>query len=308
MDNFQLVQNWPRLPQDFIMGNPTGLGIDSNQNVFVFHRAGREWPADNIMPAEKISSKTILQLDKDNGTVINSWGDNFFTLPHGLTVDKDDNIWVTDVGSHQVFKFSHNGALQMTLGEANIPGNDTGHFNAPTDVAVTKDGSFYVSDGYGNNRIVKFSATGQYLFEWGHKGDAAGEFNLPHAIELDGEENVYVADRENCRIQVFNSNGELLQQWADESFGTMSSIVFNKAGANFFAAEFFTAGFEPEKYVSDIISFTADGKFTRRSSLVNEELRGIDCWYHNIATDNRGDIYITDILQNRVQKLTALAY
>src|ERR1700712_4888537 len=114
MNNYRTDVNWPHLPKDLVLGNPTGIGIDSNQNIFIFHRAGREWPADNIMPADRIPAKTILLIDRNNGNVINSWGDNLFILPHGLTVDKDDNVWVTDVGSHQVFKFNHDGILQMT--------------------------------------------------------------------------------------------------------------------------------------------------------------------------------------------------
>ncbi|HRI20973.1 MAG TPA: hypothetical protein PLA68_08460, partial [Panacibacter sp.] len=162
---YELVKGWPRLPPGLRLGNPTGIGIDTNQNIVIFHRADREWPLNDSMPATNIQSKTILIVDKENGKLIDSWGSDLFIMPHGLTVDKENNIWVTDVGLHQVFKFSHNGNLLMKLGEAKVAGNDSLHFNMPTAIAVANDGSFYVSDGYGNSRIVKFSATGKYLFE-----------------------------------------------------------------------------------------------------------------------------------------------
>ncbi len=187
---YELVKDWPQLPPDLKLGNPTGIAINKNENIVIFHRADRQWPLFSSMPATYIQSKTVLLVDKDNGKLIDSWGDNMFIMPHGLCVDAKNNIWVTDVGLHQVFKFSHNGTLLMKLGEAKIPGNDSLHFDKPTDVAVCRDGSFYVSDGYGNSRIVKFSANGKYLFEWGKKGSHKGEFNIPHGIDLDSNGNV----------------------------------------------------------------------------------------------------------------------
>ncbi|MEJ7738844.1 MAG: peptidyl-alpha-hydroxyglycine alpha-amidating lyase family protein [Chitinophagaceae bacterium] len=194
---YELLKNWLQLPTGFKLGNPTGIGIDTNQNIIVFHRAEREWSLFGSMPDKPIQSKTILIIGKDNGKIMDSWGANLFIMPHGLTVDNENNIWVTDVGLHQVFKFSHDGKLLMKLGETKVSGNDSLHFNKPTDIAIAKDGSFYVSDGYGNSRIVKFSPTGKYLLEWGKKGHKESEFDIPHGICLDRNDNVYVADREN---------------------------------------------------------------------------------------------------------------
>jgi peptidylamidoglycolate lyase len=155
------------MSEGFKLGNPTGIGIDTNENIVVFHRAERVWPVFGSMPDIPIQGKTVLIINKDNGKLINSWGDNLFVMPHGLKVDNQNNVWLTDVGLHQVFKFNHKGKLLMKIGEAKVPGNDSLHFNKPTDIAIAKDGSFYVSDGYGNSRVVKFSATGKYLLEWG---------------------------------------------------------------------------------------------------------------------------------------------
>jgi peptidylamidoglycolate lyase len=298
---YERVKDWPQLPDHYKLGSPTGLGIDSQQHIFIFHRAGRTW-SSGPMPDTSIPAKTILMLDRDSGKILNSWGDDLFIIPHGLTVDRNNDIWLTDVGLHQVFRFSPDGKLLMSLGEAKVPGNDPMHFNHPTDIAVAKDGSFYVSDGYGNSRVVKFTSTGEYLFEWGKKGDKEGEFNLPHAIDLDDEGNVYVADRENNRVQVFTPAGKFIKQWADKSFGKISSVVFDKGAKGFVAVDYSTSLFGSKVTGSDIIFFDASGNFIERSGESHSKKEGRKCWYHNVAVDDRGDIYITDILNNQIKK------
>ena len=301
---YELVKDWPQLPSGFVLGNPTGIGIDSNQNIFVFHRAYRKWPANNIMPDSNISSNTILMLDRETGKIIKSWGADLFIMPHGLTVDKWDNIWVTDVALHQVFKFSHDGVLLMKLGEAKISGTDAAHFNLPTDVAVTDDGSFYVSDGYGNSRIVKFSAEGKYLFEWGKKGNGESEFNIPHAISLDEKGNVYVADRENKRVQIFDAAGKFLKQYADNSYGSVCSVIFDKPRHQLIAVDD-DLFFKLKHRGSDVMIFDTTGKIqTRfgRSGLY----KGNTCWYHDATVDDKGNIYIGDILGNNIHKFSKI--
>ena len=302
---YALVKDWPQLPEGFVLGNPTGIGIDTNQNIFVFHRARRKWPLIGSMPDSKIAIPTILMLDRQSGKIINSWGDNLFIMPHGLTVDKNNNVWVTDVGLNQIFKFNHNGSLLMKLGEPGIPGNDSTHFNRPTDIAVANDGSFYVSDGYGNSRIIKFSPTGKYLFEWGKKGNKEGEFNIPHGIDLDEKGNVYVADRENHRIQVFDSSGRFLKQWLDKSFGTICSITFDKRKEKLIAIDDVTF-LKIKHRGSDIIIFDSTGNVqTRfgRSGFYDGPL----CWYHDVAIDREDCIYAGDILGNKIQKFRKIS-
>ncbi len=202
-DSYHVVHGWPQLPEGFALGQVSGVGVDSHNHVFVFHRGDRP----------------ILSFDDGTGKIIASWGDGMFAFPHGLTVDRQDNVWVTDTEHHQVFKFTHNGELLMTVGAKDVPGLDGNHFNGPTDVAVTPSGEFYVSDGYGNSRVAKFSNKGEFLFEWGGKGTQTGEFDLPHGIALDAQGRVYVADRSNARIQVFDGNGKFLAQWKSAELG-----------------------------------------------------------------------------------------
>src|SRR6185437_8456935 len=237
---YELVKNWPDLPKDLHLGNPTGISIDTNQNIVIFCRGDRKWPLIGTMPNKPIQDKTILIIDKDSGKIIESWGNNLFIMPHGLKVDQQNNIWVTDVGLNQIFKFTHDGKLLMKLGEARVAGNDSLHFDKPTDIAIASDGSFYVSDGYGNSRVVKFSITGKYLFEWGKKGNKEGEFNIPHGISLDGNGNVYVADRKNNRIQMFNSTGKFIKQISNNSFGAICAVAFDKTQSKLFAVDDFT--------------------------------------------------------------------
>lgn len=297
---YELVKNWPNLPQDMELGNPTGIGIDTNQNIVVFHRAKREWPLLGEMPDSAIKSKTILIIDKTSGNLITSWGNNLFIMPHGLTVDNENNIWLTDVGLHQVFKFSHDGKLLLKLGEAKVAGADSLHFNKPTDIAIADDGSFYISDGYGNSRVVKFSATGKYLFEWGKKGGKESEFNIPHAISLDNNGNVYVADRENSRVQMFDSNGKFIKQFADNTYGAICSVTFDKTKSKLYAIDDF-AFLKIKHRGSDIFIFDTTGKVqTRfgRSGFYDANTS----WYHDLTIDKDESIYVGDILGNTLQK------
>lgn len=300
--SYILEKDWLKLPDNYELGNPTGIGIDTNQNIFIFHRGGREWPLIGSMPDTYISDKTIVEIDRNTGKVIHSWGDNLFIMPHGLTVDKNDNVWVTDVGLHQVYKFSHEGKLLMKLGEAKVSGDDKSHFNKPTDVAVARDGSFYVSDGYGNSRVIKFSPTGKYLFEWGKKGNKEGDFNLPHAITLDDRENVYIADRENNRVEVFDSAGKFIKQWTDKDFGRIGSVAYNEKQKNFVAVDDATSFFKMKHNGSDIILFDTAGNFIEKFGKNDLKMKNIKCWYHDVVVDDEGNIYVGDILGNSVQK------
>jgi peptidylamidoglycolate lyase len=301
---YELVKNWLDLPIDLKLGNPTGIGIDKNQNIVVFHRADREWEFFGSMPDKTIQSKTILIINKDSGKLINSWGNNLFIMPHGLKVDGENNIWVTDIGLHQVFKFSYDGKLLLTLGEARVAGNDSLHFDKPTDIAIAKDGSFYVSDGYGNSRVMKFSAAGKYLFEWGKKGSKENEFNIPHGISLDDYDNVYVADRENNRIQIFDSAGKFIKQFSDNSFGAICAVAFERS--KLFAVDDFTF-LKVKHRGSDAFIFDTTGRVQTRFGR-SGSYDGNTSWYHDLTIDKDENIYVGDILENTVQKFRKVSY
>ncbi len=188
------VVDFLQIPPQYALEAVSGVATDSDGNVIIFHRG--EHP--------------IRVYDKE-GQYVRSFGNGLFSSAHGLRVDGDDNIWVTDNANHTVTKFSPEGDILMTLGKKDEPGEDSNHFFKPADIAFAQNGDLYVADGYGNSRVVKFDKDGKYLLAWGKKGTGPGEVNLPHAVRLDKQDNIYVADRENDRIQVFDSTGHFLR-------------------------------------------------------------------------------------------------
>ncbi len=302
LSKYELVKDWPQLPPGFSLSAVSAVGVDSQQNIFIFQRTGREWTEH--FPDSLISSNTIFLLDRQTGKILNSWGSNLFIMPHGLSVDKENNVWVTDVGLHQILKFSHEGKLLLKLGVAKIPGNDSEHFNLPTDVAVADDGSFYVSDGYGNSRVVKFSKEGKYLFEWGKKGRQPGEFNIPHSIDLDSQGNVYVADRENNRIQKFNPKGQFLKEWKNNIATQLYSLSIDKKN-NLFAIDNLTINDTIIKG-ADIILF--DSRLNILMRFGRSDSDGVSVpRYHDIDIDNNGNIYVVETSGRRIRKFRKIA-
>ena len=197
---YRMADPWARIPE----GTPTWGGavswvaVDANSNVYVLRR----------------NAPNVVVFDA-NGKFLRSWGDGLFKWAHGIRVDRNGFVWATDGQDHLVYKFTNAGTLVLKLGEKGVPGNDGAHFNRPTDVAVAPNGDFFVSDGYGNSRVAKFSADGKFIRMWGTKGTGPGEFNLPHAVVIDGRGRVIVADRQNNRIQVFDQDGKFLDMWGD---------------------------------------------------------------------------------------------
>lgn len=296
-ETYAEAKDWPSFPEGFIMGTPSGIGIDSHQNIFVFQRALQD---SELTEEGLIKADAVLMIDHQTGRIRASWGSNQFKEPHGLTVDQGDHIWLTDVILQQVFKFSHEGQLLMSVGEKDVSGKDNKHFDRPTGVAVASDGSFYVSDGYGNSRIVKFSPKGEYLFEWGVKGQDRGEFDLPHAIALDKAGNVYVADRENKRIQMFDADGKFLNMWADPSFGSIQSVAVDKAGNTIFAVDYKVKGDDTPIGSDIIIIDIKSGKVQKIKHSENSNIPASR--YHDVAVDDQGNIYTADILLNKIHR------
>jgi len=293
----EVVRGWPALPDGYVLGLCAGVGVDSHNNVFVFHRCGRQWQTP--FPTEPIAAATVTVIDGQSGKLITSWGAGQFIMPHGLTIDHDDNVWLTDVGLHQVFKFTRDGKLLLTLGERSQPGADRAHFNLPTDVAVLPDGSFYVSDGYKNARVVKFTADGQYDFEWGTKGEAPGQFNLPHGIAVDARGRVFVCDRTNSRIQVFDAGGKFFDQWKGPSIGRPYGVAIASGGHVFIidGGELSLKQSEQGKAVE----LDADGRILDTFGSFGKEPGQFQLG-HDIAIANDGSVYVAEGAGQRVQK------
>ena len=204
--HYQLVENWVQFPSSVTKwGSATGVDVDAQDNLYVLHR-------NEAMP--------IMAFDS-HGKFLRGWGQGMFKTTHFLRVDRSGNVWVTDRGHMQAFKFDQSGKLLLTLGKKDVTGDNTSHdtFNGMADLAVAKNGDILIADGEGpNTRVAKFTRDGKFIKWWGGKGTEAGKFNVPHSIALDAKGRVYVADRSNNRIQIFDQNGKYLKQWTN--FGT----------------------------------------------------------------------------------------
>jgi peptidylamidoglycolate lyase len=299
---YHLVPNWPRLPEGLVLGQVAGVDVDSNGDVFVFHRAERFWGGEEIK-LELIASPTVLVLDSETGEMIDQWGAETFVLPHGLTIDNEDNIWLTDVGLHQVFKFDPSGNLLLTLGEHGVPGEDAAHFNMPTDVAIAPDGTFYVSDGYVNSRITKFSQDGEFIASWGTKGTATGQFDVPHSIALDSQGFVYVADRGNARIQIFDENGQFVEEWKEPSLGRPWAVRIDETGNIFIIDGGDQNEFWPDR--ARVLKLDPEGNTIVASFGSYGKGPGQFIWPHTIAVGPDGALYVGEVAAGmRVQKFT----
>jgi sugar lactone lactonase YvrE len=186
------------MPDGWQFGRVSAVTTDSKGEVYVFHRGTKADP--------------VVVFD-GRGKYLRSWGKDFYGNPHGIRADKQDFIWTVDNGTHQVYKHTRDGKLLQTWGIKGKVGTDDKTFNRPTDIAWAPNGDFYISDGYGNSRVVKFNRDGKYLLAWGTPGSAPSQFQTVHSIAVDSKGRVYVSDRENNRIQIFNPNGEFLKQW-----------------------------------------------------------------------------------------------
>jgi peptidylamidoglycolate lyase len=295
---YRVVHGWPQLPPGELIGQVSGVGVDSQGAVIVFRRAERRF--SDSLSTDPIKSPTILRFDGATGRLLDEWGAGEFAMPHGLTVDAQGNVWLTDLALQQVFKFTHEGTLLLTLGERGVAGTDSAHFNRPTDVAVAPDGSFYVSDGYRNSRILRFSKEGRYLFSWGRKGSGPGEFDVPHSIALDGAGHVYVADRTNARIQVFDSLGHFLAEWKGQALGRPWAV---RAGVDGYV--YVVDGGDQPTTPPDrarVLKLAPTGRLIDSFGTFGN-YDGQFVWPHAIAVAEDGTVYVGDVSAGmRVQK------
>lgn len=288
------VPNWPSLPTDFEMGQVTGVAVGAEQRVYVFHRSDRTWT--KTFPTEPIRGHTIAVFDAKTGKLLSTLGSQTFIMPHGLSVDKEGNLWLTDVGSHQVFKIEpRSGKVLLTLGTAGVAGSDPSHFARPTDVGFAKDGAVFVSDGYINTRIVRYSAGGKYLGEWGTAGSQPGEFDLPHGISVSGKR-IYVCDRSNLRVQVFNLKGRYLDQWQGSRIGRPFGIATDHQSRVFVI----DGGDQPDHTRSRVVILNPHGKVC---ATFNAAKAGDSANLgHDIAIDLEGAVYVADAWANCIRK------
>jgi DNA-binding beta-propeller fold protein YncE len=323
---YHSVPDFLKLPSDLYLGEAAGVAVNSKGHVFVFSRGNTSGPAYAARAAQ------LLEFGAD-GKFLREIGHNLYawSYAHTVKVDKDDNIWVTDKGSDMVIKFNPEGRVVMVFGRKQEASDDgtgplkkpspplppiDGMFRQVTDVAWDAAGNTYISDGYVNSRIAKVDKDGNWLKSWGEPGDKPGQFNTPHSIAVDAQGNVYVADRGNRRIQVFDGDGKFLRQItidvsADanarpaignrptQTTGTMSP------GAPWTVC--ITPPPHQVLYTSDafpgrIYKLSLEGKVLGMFGKAGKQLNQFG-WVHEIACPSENELYVSEILNWRVQKL-----
>jgi DNA-binding beta-propeller fold protein YncE len=299
-ERYEEVKDWPRLPAAVQLGECAGVAVDANGHVFVFHRPGRGF---DTAATEKLTEPAVLEIDPVSGALVNAWGANMFLVPHGITIDSANNVFVTDVGLQQVFKFSHGGQPILALGEPRVGAWDATHFNQPTDIAIRPDGTFYVSDGYVNSRVAIFDRNGKEIREWGNKGAGPGEFSNPHGLTfIPGNTDVLVADRENSRLQLFDKDGAFKRQWVGVKDASTTGRVFAVAADD---AGNYYVGIRRADYDTQ---HTGVVKLDRQWNIVAAIGFGqpgdpVFNAVHDLAIGKDGSIYVAETRTKRVVKL-----
>jgi peptidylamidoglycolate lyase len=300
---YEEVKDWLRLPAGVQLGEAAGVAVDTNGHVFIFHRPGRGF---DTAATTKLTEPPVLEVNADTGKLLQSWGANTFLVPHGITIDDANNVFLTDVGLQQVFKFTHDGKPLLTLGEPRVGAWDANHFNEPTDIQIRREGTFYVSDGYVNSRIAIFDKNGRWLQEWGRNGSGPGEFDNPHGLTfVPDSTDVLVADRENSRLQLFDRVGTFKKQWVGvkdaQTTGRVFCVAADRAGHYYVGirrADYDTQHTGVLKLDRDWNMVTAIGFGQPGGPVFNA--------VHDIAVGKDGSIYVAETRTRRVVKLRPL--
>ena len=238
---FMAGVDWGQLPEGRKWGSTASVTTAPDGTIWVADRCGMSGAGGELCNGKNAGINPVFQFDT-NGKLLKQWGAGMFTSPHKLTIDKDYNLWMADNGQHQVFKLDQSGKVLMTLGKKDMAGTANDQFDAPTEVAIGPDGSIYISDGHtgggtaqGNARIVKYDKAGKFVKTWGKKGMGPGEFDAPHTLAFDSRGRLFVGDRQNNRIQIFDQDGKFITQWFQ--FGRPSGIYIDQRTDTIYVAD-----------------------------------------------------------------------
>lgn len=294
---FEVIEGWEKLPAGYVHKDVNGVAVDSQDNVYIMTR----------------QDARVIVYDRD-GNFLRSWGEGIFTpRTHGIAVGPDDMVYTVDDGDHTVRKFTPEGTEVMRIG---TPGqtSDTGYdgksqasvrrsgppFNRPTDVAVAADGELFVSDGYGNARVHRFSADGELIRSWGEPGTGRGQFRLPHGIGVSPDDRLFVTDRENDRIQIFSREGEFLDMWTHVQRPT--DISFDREGRVYVSELWWRVGQEsftngPIKYdlPGGVRVLDLSGNVLLHWCSADREAPGNFVAPHTLCVDSSGDLYVGEV-------------
>jgi hypothetical protein len=337
---YRLAEDWPTLPPGMNggrWGEVIRVHVHSDGNIWIFHRCFNTVPPGSATCIGRgEANPPILQFDP-SGKLLKAFGAGMFGYPHGFTVDRDGNLWVSDVNDsdtvlgmparnaagvvlgQEVLKLDQNGKVLMMLGKMGVGGSGTDTFDRPTGVAVASNGDIFVSDGHApnksnNGRVLKFSADGRFIKTWGHKGSAPGDFDDPHDIFVGGSlGRVYVADRRNSRIQIFDQDGNFITAW--HQFGQPSSVFVGPDDTLYVGAAFRddstrrneSARPQPGELRGIVVGSAIDGSlraFIPDPTDLNTVDRGTSA--SGIAADAMGSIYAADVGAHKIRKYVRL--
>jgi DNA-binding beta-propeller fold protein YncE len=314
-----------KLPADLNFGEAAGVAVNSKGHVFVFSRGNSTGPAYGATAAQLLEFAPDGKFVREIGRNLYAW-----SYAHAVKIDKDDNIWAIDKGSDMIVKFNKDGHVEMVFGRKKEASDEAapwtrvnpprpavnGQFRQPTDVTWDSAGDIFISDGYINSRVAKYDKNGDWVKQWGDRGTKPGEFNTPHSIATDAKDNIYVADRGNRRIQVFDTNGTFLREikidvpvppTADPWMGNPPSPQQAEAQSGAPWAICITPGPTQYLYSSDgypgrIYKLSLDGKVLGVMGGSGRQLKQFG-WIHEMACPSENVLYVAEILNWRVQKL-----
>ena len=326
---FTSAAGFIKMPPNMYLGEVAGVAVNSKGHVFLFSRGNTTGPSYAAAAAQ------LLEFDKD-GTFVREIGHNLYawSFAHAVRVDKNDNIWVMDKGSDLVVEFNPEGRVKMVLGRKQETSEEStgpvkhlkpplppvdGMFRQVTDVTWDKDGNSFISDGYINSRIAKYNKDGQFIKSFGEPGDGPGQLNTPHSIAIDNAGNIYVANRGNGRIEVFDTEGKYLRQIAfrDVPFDYASAVpvLGNKPKQDLIGTQgpgapwavCITPGPNQVLYAADVFpgrvyKLSLDGKVLGTFGRAGRQLKQFG-WIHEIACPSENEIYVAELLNWRIQKL-----
>ncbi|MCX9146558.1 peptidyl-alpha-hydroxyglycine alpha-amidating lyase family protein [Erythrobacter sp. WG] len=276
---------WPAIPAGAKFGEVSAVDVDAQGNIWVLHRAGRVW--EEPFPDTPIAEPTVFKFSPE-GKLIAQWGAGVFVMPHGLSIDPQGKVWITDVALEQVFRFSPQGQQELVLGEKGVTRQDAGHFGRPADVAFLGD-RVLVADGYVNTRLAEFAPDGSFIRDW-------GDFRVAHAVAAD-DTRIYLADRENARIMVYDHAGNLIAERKSPAGNHTYSL--KPLGAGRLLAVEGRDGTDRKGAILRV--YAADGTLEASWDV---GLRGEDASLgHDLAIGPDGHVYVTDVPGGRVVRV-----
>ena len=294
---FTTIPAWGHLPDSRKWGSTAGVTVGPDGNIWAYDRCGANSCADSELDP-------ILEFDVKTGNILRHFGKGLFVQPHGLSVDRLGNIWVTDDQAKdgkglQVFKFDPNGKVLLTLGKKGVAGEGPEAFGAPTSAVVAPNGDIFVADGHNGcncsaSRIVKFTRDGKFIKEFGKKGSGPGELNLPHALAFDSKGRLFVADRSNNRVEIFDQDGNFIDAWTQ--FGRPSGIFIAKDILYVSDSESRDAdgyGHNPGVHRGIRIGSVKDGKVT--AYIPDPAPSGGTSTAEGVAADSKGNVYGAEV-------------